>query len=231
MKSQADLRFAAARFALVMDEETRDVATSPSKFNDVKQAAAAFMMACTPLLGLAEEQLSSDAAVLDLKGIADTTKRFLAESIDTLIKDQVFAIDTGDKELRDLVPENWRAHVVDVPNESWIDEHMLAPNLATKISDVWARSFAVFRNVKDSETILDHAMSERHMQKLSDFEKLLAEGKTVVASCVFCKTIYVKMRVSPDKKQLAKDTRRKLQTMEANPPVELLKRLSHASTQ
>ena len=79
--------------------------------------------------------------------------------------------------------------------------------------------------------MLGHASSEKELAlKLGEAERQLSEAKTLVGVCVICKAIYINMPACSDKKQLAKDTRKQLRTMEASPPVELLKRLQHAST-
>ena len=96
---------------------------------------------------------------------------------------------------------------------------------------MWGRAFAVYKSAKESDGLLENAYTSNNIAIFNKFENILNEGKTLVSVCILVKVIYVKMETSTDRKQLAKDTRKRLQVMEGTPPVELMKRVTTVSTQ
>ena len=73
------------------------------------------------------------------------------------------ALQCSDKEVSDLLPENWRVHVIDEPDEKWIMENLLHNSLTTKVNEVWARSYATYKNIQDFHTMLGHTDSEQDL--------------------------------------------------------------------
>ena len=225
-------RVACASFVLAQDPDTFDVMTMPAKFVAVKKQTDRFLMVANAMLQQEDvTELANEVKELDLKNTTQHLTIMLTNGLAKITKGQLHALQCSDKEVSDLLPENWRVHVIDEPDEKWIMENLLHNSLSTKVDEVWARSFATYKNIKDSGTMHGHTHSEKDLaSKLLEAERNLSEARKIVAVCVICECIYVRMPVTIDKKQLAKDTRKKLQVMEASPPVELLKRLTHVST-
>jgi len=202
-----------------------DIVAPACKIVELKSKVNEFKSSLKPY---SESEPPQWLAVAQFPEKANLAEKFISTAMTELFKLWGDAAEHALDVMNSAQPADWASWAIDAPDKERILAQLLQPGQATEFATAHNKGSDVMACVNDWDVKLGSKFISQHAKTWETLTKTVKELETLTSTTWFCKQYYQTylMKSEEQRKQFARDMRKRMRQMQNPPPLKLQNMLS-----